>query len=63
MTNNDKIKLIIEKVATMTLSVGKYCDETKFNNSAEWIYWKAKYETLLKVLKTIEHITKEETNA
>lgn len=63
MTNNDKIKLIIEKVAAMTEAAIKDFNETKFNNSAEWAYSKARYETLLKVLETIERITKEETNA
>ena len=59
MTNNDKIKLILEKVAGMTEAAIKDFNETKFNNSAEWVYSKARYETLLKVLESIERIERE----
>lgn len=59
MTNNDKIKHIVIKVAELTEAAMKDFNDSKFYNSAEWAYSKSRYETLLRVLESIERIERE----
>lgn len=59
MTNNDKIKMILERVSNDLIYAGKYIDENKLC-SAEWIYAKARRDTLVTVLEEIEHIATKE---
>lgn len=55
MTNNEKVSRILDRIVSI-VKLYSECLEREGLSSAEWIYWKAKREAALDILKDVENI-------